>query len=159
MTDIVGSENVDVLKGTEDQDTMAGLAGNDRLIGSLGEDRIDGGEGRDTVDYRNSEGAINVNLEIERQAVTPGVSYSSGDTLIDIESVMGSAHDDSITGNAKNNVFTGGAGADLLFDNSTTDHDRASYTTSSEAVDVDLRRTGSNSAAMLKAIACTASRT
>ncbi|SFJ33683.1 type I secretion C-terminal target domain (VC_A0849 subclass) [Phyllobacterium sp. CL33Tsu] len=142
MANVTGSENVDVLKGTTDEDTMSGLAGNDRLIGSAGEDRIDGGEGRDTVDYRGSETGIHVDLEIERQAVTPGLSYSSGDTLVDIENVMGSAHDDSITGNAKDNVFTGGAGADRLFDNSTTDHDRASYTTSSEAVDVDLRRTG-----------------
>lgn len=145
MANVVGSENVDVLKGTEDQDSMAGLAGNDRLIGSLGEDHIDGGEGKDTVDYRNSEAAINVNLEIEHQAVSAsGLSYASGDTLISIENVMGSAYDDFITGNDKDNVFTGGAGADRLFDGPGphSDHDRASYKTSSAAVDVDLRRTG-----------------
>ena len=146
MANVVGSENVDVLKGTEDQDTMAGLAGNDRLIGSPGEDRIDGGDDRDTADYRASEAAVIVSLEIEHQATsTSGLSYASGDTLISIESVMGSAYDDFVVGNEKDNIFTGGAGADRLFDGlggPYSDHDRASYKTSSAAVDVDLRRTG-----------------
>jgi Ca2+-binding RTX toxin-like protein len=147
MVNVVGSENVDVLAGTADEDTMSALAGNDRLIGSLGEDRLDGGDGDDTADYRDSEGAINVSLALEHQATsTAGPSYSSGDTLISIENVMGSAYDDYLSGNEKNNVFTGGAGADRIFDGSGAyepyhDHDRASYKTSAEAVDVDLRRT------------------
>ncbi len=148
MATVVGSDNIDVLKGTADEDTMSGLAGNDRLIGSLGEDRIDGGDGSDTVDYRNSEAAISVNLELEQQnGVAGSLSYASGDTLVNVENVMGSAFDDYLVGNGKNNVFTGGGGADQIFGGSDisgpySDHDRASYKTSSEAVDVDLRRTG-----------------
>jgi hypothetical protein len=30
MANIIGSDNIDVLKGTADEDTMSGLAGNDR---------------------------------------------------------------------------------------------------------------------------------
>ena len=86
------------------------MAGDDILEGDAGADVIDGGDGWDYARYTRSDSGVTINLET---GVNTG-GDAQGDTLIDIEAVVGSAHDDSITGGASNDYLRGDAGNDTL---------------------------------------------
>ena len=64
--------------------------------------------GLDTASYAASAAAVSVSL-LDGTA-TGG--DAQGDTLDSVEGLTGSAHDDTLIGNAGNNVLEGGAGAD-----------------------------------------------
>ncbi|MGI9365697.1 MAG: calcium-binding protein, partial [Rhizobiaceae bacterium] len=84
----------------------------DVIVSGENEDIIDGGTGgNDTVDYSNSTNSVNVNLAT---AIVSG-GYADGDTIKDIENVIGSAFNDTITGNGEDNIITGGPGNDSMF--------------------------------------------
>jgi Ca2+-binding RTX toxin-like protein len=155
----VGTDQADRLYSGDFDDTLAGLGGDDTLWGSEGADSLDGGTGTDTADYSTSLGAVTVNL-------TTGVhggSDAEGDTLTGIENLVGSVFDDALTGDGIANVldgndgndtlsglagndtligrvgsdtFIGGIGADWL--DGGADSDTADYSTSAQAVMVDL---------------------
>jgi len=91
-------------------DFLYGGAGNDLLVGGAGADHLDGGEGIDTAGYAESPEGVTVNL---RDGTGSG-GHAAGDTLVDIENVIGSAHDDVFIGNADDNLFDGGAGQDTV---------------------------------------------
>ncbi|MFC7540468.1 calcium-binding protein [Siccirubricoccus deserti] len=89
-------------------DNIDGGAGSDTLMGGAGDDFLDGGEGLDLVDYRLSAAAVVVNL-------ADGVATGEGtDTLLNIEWVVGSNFDDSITGDDGANYLYGNGGNDTL---------------------------------------------
>ncbi len=118
---IYGSSGDDVVNGMAANDVLFGEAGNDMLRGGPGNDVIDGGTGTDTILYTGG-GAIVANLAastVFQTVLTTGTANGSTpvqftDTLISIENVVGSQFGDSLTGNGGNNVFTPGAGADVL---------------------------------------------
>lgn len=112
---IVGTDGAEELEGLEGNDTLSGLGGNDTLLGGLGDDLllggegadfIDGGEGDDTVDYSDAAAGVDVRLDHG--------SSSDGDLLFNIENVIGSGFDDSLTGDDLGNRLDGGAGGDTL---------------------------------------------
>jgi Ca2+-binding RTX toxin-like protein/uncharacterized protein YjiK len=113
---LTGGDGNDTLDGGGWQDRLDGGAGNDTLlgggssdilIGGLGDDRLDGGSSVDTVDY-SAAAAVTVNL-------LAGTATGDGnDTLIAIENVIGSAFNDTITGNTAANGLDGGGGNDIL---------------------------------------------
>ena len=90
---VIGSANDDSLSGTDLSDFFDGGAG---------ADVIDGWIGQDVVSYVNSASGVSVNLVT---GVHTG-GDAQGDTLISIESVVGSAHNDFIAGS--NLVSTSG---------------------------------------------------
>jgi Ca2+-binding RTX toxin-like protein len=101
----LGNDN---LFGESGADTLLGGEGNDALDGGADNDVLNGGNGIDTAVF-SSGAAVTVNL-------TTGVAIGQGiDTLINIERVVGSSLDDTITGNALANRLEGGAGNDLFF--------------------------------------------
>ncbi|TAK90060.1 MAG: type I secretion C-terminal target domain-containing protein, partial [Burkholderiaceae bacterium] len=107
---INGNEGNDVLVGNAGADTLNGGTGNDLLIGGTGNDIIDGGAGIDTVSYEDGTSAVVVNLNT-------GTSSGGGlgtDTISNVENVIGSSFNDTLTGNALSNVLIGGAGNDTL---------------------------------------------
>ncbi len=112
IENLIGSANNDSLTGDAGINALFGGAGNDTLIGGGGADLLDGGTGTaDVVDYSGSGAAVGVNL-------TTGIGTggdAAGDTLILIESAIGSGFDDTLTGTTGNNALTGADGADLLF--------------------------------------------
>jgi len=121
--------------------TLEGQGGDDRLDGGVGADVLDGGLGVDTVDYANSVDGVTVDLS----AGTGAGGDADGDTLISIEQVYGSDHDDTITGDADANELAGGEGDDLLVGRGGADTlkggagtDTASYAGSIAGVTVDL---------------------
>ncbi|WP_428673516.1 lectin-like protein [Reyranella sp.] len=69
-----------------------------------------GFDGSDTASYAASAAAVTVNLAT---GVNTG-GDAAGDTLISIENVTGSAHNDTLTGDDGGNVLTGLAGNDTL---------------------------------------------
>ena len=73
-------------------------------------DRFDLGGGMDLVLYAFSSTGVHVDLAV-------GVGYSGdarGDRLIDVEHLIGSAHDDYLLGNHEHNELNGGNGDDEL---------------------------------------------
>jgi Ca2+-binding RTX toxin-like protein len=107
---IDGTNGADSLWGTDTNDFIYAKGGNDRLKGYGGADWLDGGAGIDTVYYGDSTAGVAVNLATGR-----GYGGSAeGDTLISIEYVFGSFHNDTITGNDANNELYGLTGNDVL---------------------------------------------
>lgn len=105
---IEGDEGDDELEGTEGPDVICGLGGDDILRGLGGNDELLGGEGRDTADYSASPRAVRVD-------VTAGTAEGEGaDTLVEIEHVTGSPHDDLLVGSGEANTLVGAGGHDLL---------------------------------------------
>ena len=115
-----GTENADTLNGDggddclygfDGDDTLNGNGGDDRLNGGPGADALRGGAGLDTADYQGSDAAVTVDLS---STSTQSGGHAEGDTLASIENIIGSAHDDTLTGDDSDNAFKGGPGADTL---------------------------------------------
>ena len=119
MATVNGTNGADSLSGTSAADTINGLGGNDTLKGFGGADHLDGGAGIDTASYFNSAAGIGVNL-----ATGSGFGGdAAGDTLVNIENVVGSSFNDTLIGDGNHNelvglegndVLKGGGGADFL---------------------------------------------
>ncbi|MFN7097948.1 MAG: calcium-binding protein, partial [Gammaproteobacteria bacterium] len=95
--------------GSDFNDTLTGSFGNQTFAGGLGNDVINGGSGSgDTVDYSPSATAVTVNL-------ATGTATGEGtDTISNIENIIGSEQNDTLTGNSSANTIDGGGGSDLL---------------------------------------------
>ncbi|MGK9237338.1 hypothetical protein KXS07_36950, partial [Inquilinus limosus] len=105
---VIGSAYGDVLIGDGGANRLLGGVGDDVLVGGAGGDAMDGGAGVDTVDYSAGE-SVTVDLAAGR-----GGGDAEGDTLVGIENVIGSAHDDVIIASAAVNRIEGGAGEDTV---------------------------------------------
>jgi Ca2+-binding RTX toxin-like protein len=102
---------IEIFQGSSFDDTLSGSTGSDIFIGGAGADRIDGREGLDSAWYINSATAVNINLQT---GVTQG-GDAQGDVLLNIERVVGSHFDDTLTGDAVGNYLEGGLGNDLVY--------------------------------------------
>ena len=67
----------------------------------------------DTADYASSDAGVTVSLA----AGTGAGGHAQGDVLTGIENLVGSAHNDDLTGNGFDNLLEGGAGDDALYGN------------------------------------------
>jgi len=118
--------NIEGVSGSELDDTLTGNAGDNRLEGRGGNDTLDGGAGNDWARYENTTaGAVQVNL-----ATGMATGGAGNDTLLNIENVLGSVFDDTLTGNAGANRLQGGAGNDTLNGGGGTTNDTAVYAAS-----------------------------
>ena len=107
---LIGNADADRLGGGAGDDTLWGGRGDDLLAGGPGADRLVGGAGRDTLDYGGSDAGVTVNLATS--AASGG--HAEGDRFSRVEDVIGSAHDDRITGDGAANRLEGLAGGDTL---------------------------------------------
>ena len=164
--DLTGGDGDDTLIGGAGVDDLDGGAGNDTLEGGAGADKLDGGAGGaggvNWLSYASSDAAVTVNL------ATASVSggHAQGDEIVSDEmelggrevdvprfhNIIGSAHNDRLTGDHRPNVLEGGAGADRLdggeasgentgdapTGNTAMSADTASYAGSKSGVTVDL---------------------
>lgn len=105
-----GGRDNDVLFGNTGDDTLLGGRGDDELLGGAGADSIDGGEGTDVVDYSGSSTGVDVDLEDG----TGSGGDAEGDTFENVENVIGSFLDDTITGNSDDNFILALDGDDLI---------------------------------------------
>ncbi|ASP35881.1 M10 family metallopeptidase [Labrenzia sp. VG12] len=110
--EIRGGSGNDQLYGLNGNDTLRGEAGADRLRGDAGSDKLDGGAGTDWAYYDISNAGVQVNLG-DSKSETGG--HAQGDTLINIENLAGSDHNDRLFGTSGNNEIHGRAGKDRLY--------------------------------------------
>ena len=171
-----GGSGNETMNGGKGDDTLNGGAGSDTLNGGPGADTLDGGTGIDTARYESptsgasSSGAgaaSNSGVTIDLSG-TPVNGYiigeggdAEGDKLKNIENLWGSPHNDTLTGDDKDNVLWGRAGDDTLkgkggndgliggvgedtMDGGSGTEDYASYSDSGAAVTIDLGGTKDN---------------
>ena len=115
-----GRAGNDELHGGNGNDILVGGDGNDVLSGGNGEDVIDGGAGTDTLSYASASTAIAVSL-LRGEGLSPIVNNvtmfspaSNGDSILNIENVVGSLYDDIITGSDGDNIIEGRTGDDTI---------------------------------------------
>lgn len=96
--------------GSTFDDALTGDAAGNLFIGGAGADALDGGAGTDWASYRASTDAVTIDL-----AAGTGVGgHADGDTLANIERVIGSDNFDFLTGDDADNKFVGGNGSDTI---------------------------------------------
>jgi Ca2+-binding RTX toxin-like protein len=114
---IYGNAGDDTLVGGPGSDYIDGGDGNDILRGGFGGyDTFYGGAGVDTVSYDlfpASFGGVNANLTTGATNF-PNSGTPLTNTLLSIENLIGSAGNDTLTGNLFTNRLDGGDGNDLL---------------------------------------------
>ncbi|MEZ5774671.1 MAG: matrixin family metalloprotease [Hyphomicrobiaceae bacterium] len=108
---IDGRGGADLIHGRAGEDWLVGGAGNDRLYGGADADRLDGGAGIDTANYSDSSAAVTVDLATGHGSG----GDADGDQLISIENLVGSAFDDTLTGDGGSNRIEGGEGRNHLY--------------------------------------------
>ncbi|WP_040266321.1 calcium-binding protein [Pseudomonas rhodesiae] len=105
-----GSALADRLSGDSQDNIFNGGAGDDVLIGKGGNNVLNGGTGIDTASYEGAPAGVVVDLA----KGTASNGYGGVDRLTSIENVLGSSHDDILSGDAGSNRLEGEAGNDLL---------------------------------------------
>jgi Ca2+-binding RTX toxin-like protein len=117
---LIGSFAANYLSGGRGNDELRGSLGTDTLIGGAGDDELEGGEHADilnggadvdTVSYYFSRAGVSVDLG----RGTGRFGEAEGDTLIDIENVTGSSHDDVLVGSDVANRLVDNFGYDDLY--------------------------------------------
>jgi Ca2+-binding RTX toxin-like protein len=107
---LLGSEYDDTLIGDDEANILIGSGGDDFLMGGSGDDTISGGEGIDFVSYAGASNGVTVNLSITWDQDTG----QGMETLLGLEGVIGSDHDDTLIGDENANTLIGGSGNDTL---------------------------------------------
>ena len=109
---LVGGSFNDTLTGLGGDDHLYGNGGADVLNGGDGADVLNGGAGTDTASYADAPQAVTVTLA--QQGSPQNTGGAGKDTLISIENLIGSTHNDTLTGDGGENVITGGLGDDTI---------------------------------------------
>ena len=107
---LIGNGGNDWLHGESGDDRLEGGTGHDKLYGGSGADNLDGGSGNDTAYYDDSSAAVHVNLEY----LSGFQGDAQGDTLLNIEGVVGSNFNDTLVGDSLNNSLNGNRGSNFL---------------------------------------------
>ncbi len=105
-----GNAGNDILLGGAGNDNLNGGEGNDILVGGAGNDTLNGGNGNDTASYLDSTAGVTVTVNGNNQS-TGGAGT---DSLSNMENLIGSMFNDSLTGDGNANVLSGLAGNDIL---------------------------------------------
>ena len=117
---LVGGSGDDTLLGFSGNDLIFGEAGNDWLEGGAGDDFMEGGSGadtmlggsgNDTISYWHSYAGVSVSLKNN----TASGGEAEGDAISGFENVIGSAHQDYLTGTNGANTLDGGGGDDFIW--------------------------------------------
>jgi Ca2+-binding RTX toxin-like protein len=114
---LFGNDSTDKLRGASGRDFLDGGGGDDQLDGGSEADTIDGGpagisvtERHDRVSYAGHDAPLTVDLNL-----TGAQPKADGDTIVDVEDIIGGDGPDVLIGNAANNAMFGGNGNDGLF--------------------------------------------
>lgn len=129
--------NFENLIGSSYNDTLTGSGSSNTIEGGDGDDVMDGGFSTDTVSYAHATAGVTVDLSVTGSQNTVGAGW---DTLISFDNIIGSAYNDTLTGNPSANVIEGGLGDDILTGGASTD--TASYASATSGVTVSLAISG-----------------
>ena len=91
-----GGDGVDNLVGGAGDDVLYGDAGYDNLVGGAGNDSIDGGDGGNRLNYFDEGGGNGVRVNLQSGQATD--SFGDTDTVSNVEMVLGTMQNDTITG-------------------------------------------------------------
>ena len=129
---VLGTSGDDILTGTSGADVICGLEGNDTIDGGAGADTVDGGSGDDLLlggaggDYLvGGTGIDTVSYASITETTTPvaadldgirddGAAGEQDRIRADVENLIGSSSDDTLTGNSLANTLDGGPGNDFV---------------------------------------------
>lgn len=100
-----GRDGNDRIDGGEGVDDVGAGDGNDWIVGHGDSDTLRGGTGRDTVDYSANESGVVVRL---------GGRVDGDDSIVAIEQVIGSPHDDLLIGSVNADQILAGDGDDIV---------------------------------------------
>ena len=128
---LAGNHRANLLRGFDGDDTLDGRAGPDVLEGGPGADMLTGGPGEDTASYQYSPAGVVVRLHggAARGGDAAGDTFAGTDVFEytdaegkaqqtqapDIEHLYGSAHNDVLAGDGRDNELSGGPGHDTLY--------------------------------------------
>ena len=96
--------------GMRGDDSMRGRDGEDTFVGGEGADYHHGGAGSDMIDHSRSDR----NIDIRLWNGTSSGGDAEGDTLLNIENVLGGGGNDILHGNTSDNLIEGGDGQDTI---------------------------------------------
>lgn len=105
---LIGGPGNDTLKGGGGNDALLGGGGRDRLVGGNGDDLLKGGSGDDQASFAGLAAAVTADL------ITGSSSGQGSDSLVEIESLIGSSRADVLKGDHGSNDLIGRGGADRL---------------------------------------------
>ena len=121
---IGGGDGNDIVDGGLGSDTLYGDSGNDTFNESLSApsdfDIIFGGDGSNTISFGGFGSAVNVDLQgvydVWTSDTTTYALFAARPMaqVFDVENVVGSGFFDFLSGDDQTNIFTGGAGNDIL---------------------------------------------
>jgi Ca2+-binding RTX toxin-like protein len=106
-----GGNGHDYIRGGGGDDQIYGDSGDDYLDGGTGDDLIDGGAGFDRAAFHSSPVGVHVDLNQQGHAQDTGQGF---DTLVGIEHLSGTVHNDVLTGDGADNWLWGEGGNDIL---------------------------------------------
>jgi len=146
IENLIGGTGNDIFTGSDlINNSLSGGAGDDSFNVSTGNDYINGGSesddsrGSDTVDYSsitdtdtnsatggisvtlNSSTKVNLTVDSDNDGIFETSTDDKTDEIINIENVIGTQNDDTITGDIGVNTLTGDAGDDILDGGSDSD--------------------------------------
>jgi Ca2+-binding RTX toxin-like protein len=107
---IFGRNGNDSIYGETGNDSIFAEVGDDLIVGGKDADTLDGGAGDDTASYFNSETGVAVSLLTGKG----WLGDAKGDTLTQIENLIGSEFIDTLIGDNGNNRIDGLAGTDII---------------------------------------------
>jgi Ca2+-binding RTX toxin-like protein len=107
---LYGFDGDDSIYGGAGDDVLRSGADDDILVGGAGADLLDGGAGADLVDYSGSAASVTVDLTLR----SGSGGDAEGDTLYEIEDLIGSDSRDTLIGSKFDNVLVGGSGGDTI---------------------------------------------
>ena len=110
---LYGGNGNDTLYGRGDDDNLFGQAGNDYIEGGDGNDVIDGGAGFNVAAYATASHFVVVDLSL--QGLWQDTQGAGVDFITNVENLIGSAFDDTLSGDGQTNVIYGGNGDDRLW--------------------------------------------
>jgi Ca2+-binding RTX toxin-like protein len=110
IENVTGSNFNDGIGGDGNANIIRGLGGDDLIVGMGGGDTLVGGDGIDTVSYYGSNARVVVDLANN----TASGGHATGDVISEFENLIGSEHNDILSGNNGANVIEGSSGADTI---------------------------------------------
>jgi large repetitive protein len=102
---------IEAVIGSAFADTITGNSGDNVIEGGAGNDVMDGGAGNDTVSYASSTFGVTVHLD---NPTTQNTVQQGLDRIVGFENILGSRSNDSLWGDAGDNVIDGGNGFDFI---------------------------------------------
>jgi Ca2+-binding RTX toxin-like protein len=136
---IANLRSIENLTGGAGNDVLTGDGNANVIEGGLGDDVLNGGAGNDTVAFTGATAAT-VDLSI----LTAQNTGFGNDTIVGFENVRTGSGADRVTGDANDNIFFDGGGADTY--NGAAGSDTVDYTNITAALTVNLNTTTAQSA-------------